>query len=587
MSSTTPVNVDVTQIVTALQQQLGTLDSWIDLLTAATGTALIELSATAAGFGIFAVERAFQEAFPDTAMLDSSIYAAARLLGARIARKLPASCTVSVTKPADGLAYTIPAYSQFTFPGGTMFNRQAIVFSTTQTIQNVTLYKGSINTLYLNGLGTDFQLFISSDAGFTVSDADVQVTVSNVVIPVVTDGLWHYQATVDAATNTTINKPAVQDRTTKDGQLELNFGDSVYGTSPDAGAPVVILYAVTDGASGNNASFTGTQLTYDAYSTVVATTGLSGGADELPASVYQRVAPPVSAAQGRASTYNEYNAIAVTYPGVLDARIQGQNLIAPTRPDFMAVLRCCLLTSTSWTSTQLADFLAWMKQRSQSPMNYWTVSPVPYQFNISANIYCNATADLNSVQQNVQNALQALTAAKYGILGGTQYLNDIHVAIRKADSQVLYAQLLSPTGDIVTSPQLYNLAASVTATGNIPAPGRTYQITLVSMNGGVTNESIPVDVTITNSTNFQATLTWTPASGAIDFINIYTTDSNGNTGLLTQLPGTASSYVDTGNTAPNIAQTPPTVDAFPVFYPQVGTITLNMFYASDRGIGQS
>ncbi len=586
MASTTPVNVDVSQIVTALQQQLSTLDSWIDLLTAATGTALIELSATAAGFGIFAVERAFQEAFPDTALLDSSIYAAARLLGARISRKLPASCTCTITKPADGKTYTIPAFSQFIFPGGAMFNRQAVLFNTTQTIQTVTLYKGQIKTLYLNGLGTDFQTFISADSNFTVSDQDVQVSVSNVPIPVVTDGLWHYQSVI-STNNTTTTYDAVQDRTTKNGQLELNFGNSTYGTSPAAGAPVVITYAVTDGVAGNNESFTGTQLTLDGYSTIVATSALSGGADELPSSLYQRVAPPVSAAQGRASTYNEYNAIAVTYPGVLDAKIQGQNLIAPTRPDYMAVLRTCLLTSSSWTSTQLADFLAWMKQRSQSPMNFWFVSPVPYGFNITANIYCNATADLNSVQLNVQNALQALTTAGAGTLGSTLYLNDLHVAIRKADSQVLYAQITSPTGDIVTAPQLYNLIGSVSGAGNVPAAGRTYQITLVSMNGGVANESIPVSVLVTGSSNFQATLSWTPASGSIDYINVYTTDANGNTGRLAQLPGTASSYVDSGNTAPDLTKTPPSVDGFPVFYPQVNTITLNMFYASDRGIGQS
>ncbi len=588
VSTSSPVNVDVQQIITALQQKLASLDSWVDLLTSGTGTTLIELVATATGFSIFAVERAFQEAFPDSAILPSSLYSIARLLGSRISRKLPASCSVLITKPADGNAYSIPAYSTFSYPGGFLFNRQAINFSSTQVSQTVTLYQGQVKTLFLSGLGTDYQTFISADASFGVSDADVQVSVSGSAIPVVTDGLWRYPASINSSTGVVTPNPAVQDRTTLNGALELNFGNSTYGTSPGLGAPVNILYAVTNGLSGNNANFSGTSIAYDTYSTVVASSGLTGGADQLPPSLYQRIAPPVSASQGRACTYSEYNAIAVTYPGVYDAKIQGQAQIAPSLPSYMAVLRLSLFTTSTWSAAQYATFLSWLQARSMSPMNFWRVDPVGFQFSITANVYCNATADLATVQGNVNNALAALVAPQPGIIGRTTYMSDIYGAIENADPEVLYTQVLTPTTPVVTSPSLYNLAASVTASGSIPAAGRTYQVTCVSMLNGVANESVPVSVSASNQngSNFEATLSWVPMNGAVNFINIYTTNTQGQLGLLAQVAGTVSSYVDTGNVAPNIALTPPTVDGFPLFYPEILAINLNMYYASDRGIGQ-
>ncbi len=593
MSGTTTVNVDVEQIVTGLQQKLGTLPSWKDLLTAATGTALIELIATAAGFSIYANERAFLEAFPDTAILPSSITSSIRLLGVRISRKLPASGTFNITKPADGIAAVIPAYTQFSYPGGMLFNRTAILFSNTEVTQTVSLYEGRLVTVYLQGLGTDFQTFISADSGFTVSDADVAVLLNGTPIPVVVDGLWRYAAqtfTNAQGVMSTVTNPAVQDRTNKDGALELNFGSTYYGTQPQIGDSIQVTYAVTQGQAGNNTNFAGTPISLTPYYTVVATSALTGGADEKNPTVYQRIGPPAFASLVGAVNSSGYNAVATSYPGVIDAQVWGQSLVAPTRPDYMNVLRISLLTSSPWGSGQLADFQSWYEQRTMSYMNFWFVPPVPFNYQITANIYCNATVDLNTVQAQVITALTNLTTPTYGSIGRTVYLSDIYEAIANANSGILYSQVLSPNSDLITRPKLYNLTGSVTVSGgSIPSGSIEYEITAVSVVNGVNVESLgtPLGITVAaNQALASITLNWTKVQGAIAGWNIYSTLGGVNLGLIASLPASATSFVDTGIT-PSATIFPPTVDGFPVLYPNCTGIQLNMFYASDRGVGQT
>lgn len=590
MSGTTPVNVDVEQITTGLQQQLGTLSSWKDLLTASTGTALIELIATAAGFSIYANERSFLEAFPDTAILPSSILSSIRMLGVRISRKLPASSTFTIIKPADGLTAVIPAYTQFSYPGGMLFNRSAIIFDDLTVTQEITLYEGQITNVYLQGLGTDFQTFISSDSNFSVSDADVLVSLNGVAIPVVTDGLWHYQAAtaLDSNGNTiTTPNPAVQDRTTKTGALELDFGSTNYGTKPQIGDSIQVTYTVTQGQAGNNTDFAGTNVFLSSYYTIVSTAPLAGGADQKDPTLYQRIGPAAFASFDRAVNTSEYNAVAVSYPGVIDAQLRGQSLIAPNRPDYMNVIRVALLTSSPWGSGQVSNFESWFQKRSMSYMNYWFVTPIPFNYQITANVFCNATVDLNTTQTQVTTALNSLVTPAYGFIGRTVYLSEIYESIANANPNILYAQVLAPQADLVTAPTLYNLTTSVSPTGGTIGIGVVdYYISATFNLNGVSQESLPTPYPVTvTSTTASVQLSWTEVQGAITNWKVYS-NLGGTLGLVATLPGSATGYLDTG-TSPNTAMQPVSVDSYPVLFPNCTNIKLNMFYAADRGVGQT
>lgn len=589
MSTNNLVKIDFEQMLSALQTQVVSNNSaWQDLLADGTGQSLLEFIATAGSYGVYANERALQEAFPDSARLISSVYAAMRLLGVRLSRKLPASCTATITKPADGQAYVIAAYSQFSSPQGALFNRTAISFTNTQVTQSIVLYAGVVKTVNVTGTGNPLQTFISSDTAFTVSDQDVLVSVGGQPIPVVTDGLWNYGATtaVVNGAQTTIIAPAVQDKTTAAGALELDFGNSNYGTLPGAGQPVQITYAVTNGQSDNNAAFNGAQIAYDNYSTIVATSGLTGGADQSPPTTYQRIGPGAFASFNRAVNGPEYNSVAVKYPGVIDAQIYGQSKIAPTVVTYMNVLRVALLTSSVWTTTQQQAFTTWMQQRSMGYMNFYFVTPQPVNYSIIGSVFCNSTADLSTVKQNALAALASITTPSVGWIGRTVYISEIVDTIYKADPNILYVKLSSPAVDFITKFNLTSIVLNQVGVGTAPtATNLTYYLTGVNTFSGSPQESLPLVVSFTTSgqSGNGIQLSWDEVSG-LSAINIYTQRPGGNLGLLISLPGNSTGYFDNFSLVPT-SQTFPTIDNFGVWYPNNSTTQLAFYPAADRGTG--
>jgi len=587
--STGNVQIDFEQMLAQLQAQVvGNNSQWQDLVADGTGEALLEFVATAGAYGVYANERALQEAFPDSARLISSVYAAMRLLGIRLSRKLPVSCTATVTKPPDGKTYLIPAYSMFSSPQGTLFNRQAITFTNTNTVEQCTLYAGTVKTVTVVGTGNPLQTFISADANFTVSDQDVLVTVGGIQIPVVTDGLWNYGATtaVVGGVQTTVIQAAVQDKTTNTGALELDFGNDNYGTVPTAGSNVAITYALTNGLTDVNAAFTGTTIAYDNYSSIVATSGLVGGGNQTAPTTYQRIGPGAFASFNRAVNAQEYNAVAVQYPGIVDALIVGQSKIAPTLVTYMNVLRVSLLTASPWTQTQYDTWSTWMQQRSMNSMNFYFEAPQPVNYSVVGSVFCNSTANLSVVEQNVLTALKSVTVPSNGWIGRTTYVSEIIDTIYKADSNVLYVKLSQPSGDFVTAFNLTSIVLDQTGSGSAPTSANlTYYITGINTFSGSPQESLPIVVAF--STNSQAgtgiQLSWDLTSGLVG-INIYTMRPGGSVGLIASLPGSATGYFDNYSSTPT-SQTYPTIDNFGVWYPNNVTTQLAFFPAADRGTG--
>ena len=581
---TSLVRVDVGQLVAEMQQTLQQYATWQDLVVDSTGETIIEFLATIAVYAIFANERAFQEVFYDTAKLQSSVLGIARNQGVRISRKLPASCTALITKPADGTPYTIQAYSAFIAAGGVaLYNRAAIVFDAVTVSQTVVLYVGTIKALNVQGTGNDFQTFISSESGFVIADVDVLVNMQGTDIPVVPDGLWHYSASVVNGVIT--NTPAVQDATTKNGNLELRFGNANYGTLPGVGQLVTISYAVTNGAAGNDVSFAGTQLYYDTYSTIVASSALAGGGDEKNPFDYQRIGPSSFASFMGAVTAPEYNALAVQYPGVLDARIDGQRVVAPTTPQFMNTLRACLLTTSTWSSTQWNDFVTWFNKRSMGYMNLYRSDPVAAPYNVDITVYCDSTVpDLATVENDVSQALSTQLAPAYGWIKRTIYRSDIEGIAKGASSSILTVQRRQPTYDFVTSNTLFNTAIVENAAGSgssIAGASVTYGITAVST--AASGESVPNTLEIVTSGGTSVTGSWDPVDGIGTFY-VYR-QVNGVFYLLTSLPGSATGFTDTFTTNLGIQQAP-IIDGFPLLYPSAVSINVVAKYSTDRGTGQ-
>lgn len=570
MTTTTlsTIKPDQQQIVAELQSVLANKNAWRDLVQSSTGQTIIEMIAAIGAYDQYAIEQAYHQSFLDTALTDSAIYAIARMLGVRLPRKNPASLRAGLTRASSVSAMVIPAYSQFSVGSVSLFNRETITIDAGIDTVYVDLYEGQVKSLQLFATGLDFQMFKSSEVGFQVADQDVQVSVNGTPITVSYKGIWNDP-----------NSPVVSDSTTKDGELLLTFGNDEFGYRPAPNASVNVTYVVTKGADGANSSLVGSKVTYLAdptFNGLVEAGGLTGGGNELTTKTMQQISPLLYSAQNtKATTEDEFSAIAAQYPGVYDALVVGQHKVAPTDPRFSNVARVTLLTDTPMTSGQWNDFVDWYSKRTMFPVRYYRQDPIALNQTVTANVYCNNTADLTSVEANINAALATLFAKRINYLGFNIYRSDIYETIMACDSHIVYIELLSPTSDIlvdITAPASLQLSA---AGGSLPAGQYTYGVTALSATG----ESLVTNfTTITTTSTGGVLLVWNFVPGATGY-RIY-----GRTplsqGLMYNHGPNVNSQTDNGAVTPSGAL--PAMDTSGVHYANLNTVNLTMLY-TQRG----
>ena len=547
------VNPDYDDLVAQFQNKLALKDSWIDLLTSATGQTLIEYIAGIGELDQYAIERVFQEMFTETARLDSTIYGISKMLGIRLSRKTPAvtaiahqvagsGAPINGLKRLNSVAYpstvpiVIPAYSQFSSDKGLLFNRETIRFDANVlygyqleddgvTRKDIALYEGTVNRKSYLGTGTDFFSIISAEENFTISDSDVVVQVNAVVIPRQTAGLW--------------NNPSAagwQDLTTSRGQLHVLFGTNVtggsaFGTVPAAGDTVTLTYVTTKGAAGN-AGFSNAKTNCTTYSGLIDTSfsslvnPLVSGGDEDPAALYQRISPRMFAAdQGeRGVTEPDYNVIALRHPDVVDCKLLGQRDTFPDKPSYLNAVKVIKYPRpTTDPSGMVAydDFLEYMESRTMFSMRFWprtsdsTYGLEPYdiqQFTyvptpplepggifIVANVFCNNLADLNTVRDiYIKPAIRAILdevgdTPNVGRISRNLYRSDIYNAIKNAHESIDFVSLVGPQVDVWAEmiPPTIGFAGVPQSPGGLLVPGTTYYYYLSVITQNPVGETLP------------------------------------------------------------------------------------------------
>ena len=633
---------DYADLFAQLQASLQQTDSWRDLLTTSTGTTLLSAISAVGALDQYAIESGVQEAFLRTAKLDSSIYANVADRGVRIPRKTPAQCTASLILNNTGTTPIVLApYTQFTANQVSLFNRVSITFPPGQSTQVVSLYEGIVVTENYTGSGLDYQVYISSNGGFIISDLDVVVTMNVVTtLPRVYDGLWNYP-----------NQAAVLDTTNDQGALVLIFGGGGYGTAPASGSALKLTYVVTQGAASTNLSFTGATLATSSLPNMQggATTSLANGGNELAASVYRVLGPQLYAANNREVTTADHQAIALTYTGIQDTFCQGQRYYAPNDVTYSNVVRVSALTHTSMDSTAWTNFTNFLYAKAMMCEHFLRYDPTPYVVNITADVYCNSSANLTAMQSTLITNFTSLMAPRPGVLGSTLNKTDIY-AVFRAQPDIVYTDLWGPTTDIFTivnitnsgftgtgttpsgvSLQYYLTAttsvgetignyfaiqtptsgnvnftwvnpavnlvtgykiyksqtpvtistitySTITATLTTSAPHNLTTGQYVTISGATPSAyNGPVFVTVTGANTFTYTMGSNPGSNASP-VGAYTI-TNPVFKLLTSLASSAVSYSDVPTTNATGAIMPK-VDTSGVFYASVGTVTLNMLYTT-------
>lgn len=464
----TAVTPDYESNAAELEQLLNNTPNpiWNQTVDSATGQMLISISATWQAFNQFSIERAYQESMLDFAQLPSSIYTISRMLGVTIAQKQPASCSVTLTlSQIYTTSIIIPAYTQINIGSLSFYNRNAIVFAPGQTTQNTTVYQGTVQNIVFYSSGLPSQTFSLQSLDFDISQYDIVVTVNGSLWNPTTfttffsTGLWNYNA----------NSTVYYQSTDSAGNTALVFGNGNYGAIPPVNAQINVTYATTLGANGNidilGSTFNFSLLVNNEPITIAgqATSSSINGLNERLPQEYAIISPATYSAKLSPTTIQEHNVFALNYPGVIDASFQNQQSFAPYNLNFMMVLQVTLLTTSPWTSTDYQNFFTWLQNYSIANMQFISVPAVPITVNISANVFCSDQIPLQTLQNQIQSALQAAFSPQAGYIGYSIYQSDIIDIIKGADpnGNIQIVQLLPPTVDNIVSTSQYLVLGTV------------------------------------------------------------------------------------------------------------------------------
>lgn len=450
---------DFESIILRLVQELQQSQAWVDIIPSGTGQTLLRAIAAGMSYALLASERAYQEVM-NKGSSSTAILANTSLLGVRIQRNTPARVKVRFTRADVDTIYTIPRFSKFTINGVPFFNRNILTFNRFDVSIETTLYQGLIYSGQASMSGIPFEKISFGDENKLISNEDVYVFVDDI----------EWNRTITSPWKWEIDEEAFYERTLSNGNVEIMFGDRRYGKIIDPQSSLKIIWSETNG-SASNASLSSQVVYYeDAPSTIEITgetlTTIFGGADMEALSFYKEMAPHIRPAQMVANRRGDHRAVALQYPGVVDALFRGQAELNPGKRSWMNVMGATVLTKTEWVASEWDAFKKYMEDNTVFRLEYLRLDPVAEDMNIVANIGCIPSADLDEVEQYLKEAIQISLGPRRGILGYSVYLSDIDNVLHgegKYKSLIETVEVLEPTTHrLLTDKTKYNRIVNVT-----------------------------------------------------------------------------------------------------------------------------
>lgn len=436
---------DYESVLYRLVKEIETSDSWNDTTVAATGSMLLRLIASDIAYSQFSYARAMQESHAHTARNESSIYANARSLGVRLERNIPATVVVRLQRIDTGFILTVPAMSQFVIRGINFFNRDTITFDENTVFLETSLYQGEVFSETITSSGAPYQVFEIGYENWMISDTDVSVVVNSLKFTRTTKPLFLYGRT----------DRVFYDSTLPNGNLELKFGNGIYGASPAVGAPVEITWVETNGASTEVAE-TGIDVEWqNSPSGIVVTgttlSGISGGRNHLKAEYYKNFASDLRGSNEAAHKRSDHRALALKYPGVYDVRFRGQAELGPDKPSLANVVGVTLLTDPPFTESQWTKFTKHFESGAPFKPLLKRIDPEISEITIEAEIYIHVSADKSLVETELKAHVQNAFKPDYDTLGRSWYISDITTLLKgnkELSSKISHIKLLAPTTDV-------------------------------------------------------------------------------------------------------------------------------------------
>lgn len=585
--------------------------AWQTALQNSTTERLLRTFVHAVEQAQYSIGRATEERHIDTALLESSIRAILRDMDVRAMRNIPAGLAVYVSRSSDAsTTLVIPAFSQFTGGGKTFYTRYPIKFGVGERVAQARIYIGTIKNDSFVSTGEDFQVWLSPEDNFRVSDgrevyngieySDLIVRVAGTPVRVTEyDQWWDMIKEADKA---------IKDTTTQDGRCQLTFGNGAYGYLPPANSVVQIQYITTDGSSDNSGVFSSnlTMMGNPSITAYPVTTGsgtsqttakIDGGADKIPASTYRKTGPLLYASAGTAVRRKSTQAWALNYPGVADALVLGQSKTNPTDRRYLNVLDVCLLKGGVgidpddylMSAGEASGWTQYFNKRRPGVPGYLRFhAPVPSSPDIELVLECESYVTLALAEQAAQQAIENLYKYGPGTLRRTIMQSELYDSAKYATQGIRAVRMNGIGTDLVSyarAPTLSLLEESDVGSKISSGEYVFYvlsECTVYEGNVALTELSAPSNAMVYNAVGVaNPTLAFTPVVGARGY-KVYCRRPNTNTyNLVKQLDSHTHQFTLTPSDSFDPSEMPtnqPTAFRFP----KLGNLKISAIYVDSE-----
>lgn len=445
LATTTP---DFESVMFQLMQALESSNSWNDVAVAATGQMFMRAVAADVAYTQFSIVRAVAETNAHTATNPNSVYSRVRAAGVRLTRNQPQIISTEIER-ADMLdfGYLIPKWTEFEINGVNYFNREEVAYSPRVIKQIATLTQGTLNSATLTSTGAAYQTIEIGSEDWRISNIDIRVIIDGQEWQRVVDPLFKYKRT----------DKVFFENTLPNGNVEIKFGNGIYGAKPAADATMVIRWAepsMTVAMPETTALVrpTGSSAILPVFGVPV--TLLASPTERPPLSYYQEFSrdlhamAPNKAAHRRA----DHRAAALSFPGIKDVRFLGQAETNPGKPSWMNVVEVVLLSEPVFSEDQWDAFTAHLESNYPFRPSFIRTDAEAVAVDVVAKVYCHTFANLEEVRQRLLTDVKNLFAPRANKLGYNFEVGDLMAILEGSSgdlkSKISYSRLVSPTESV-------------------------------------------------------------------------------------------------------------------------------------------
>ena len=401
-------NLDFDQIKTSIKDYLRANTNFTDFdFEGSNFSVLIDTLAYNTYITAFNSNMIVNESFLDSATLRENVVSLARNIGYVPRSKSSAKATVSFsigTSAAEGQLILkaglvcVGGVDNTTYTYSVPQDITTNIISSVATFENVDVFQG----IYLT---KQFTIDTSTNQRFILNNADIDT--STLVVKV---GTREYKqisniVKVDGASEIYLLQEIADER------YELLFGDGIIGKKLENGDVIQVSYITTQGSAGNGpAVFSYSGTTTDSTDSIVNSTSTvnvttvskaSGGGDIESIESVKYFAPRTYAAQNRAVTARDYEAIVQTvYPETESVTVIGGEELDP--PQFGKVL----ISIKPKNGYALSDF---KKTELLNDLKQYTVSGINQEIIDLKLLYVEIDSDVFYDSSRVSNVLDLKT----------------------------------------------------------------------------------------------------------------------------------------------------------------------------------